>query len=226
MVDVYTDRDPMFTLPRRKEKASRSGRPRMLTHSGRSLRALGIGSIMANSPQAKAAGTQFSDRAGSSVNPLRLAKVCTLEAADLFLEKEYWPDWTNVCAPGERFPRPPSPLDRSTGSGRDLCHAEQRVIGTLTFSFSGQRYQIQREHVQAGMRHQRLRVECGGWEVEGSYQARYLSIEECGDGVYAPSPAASRRAPWRDQNAGGKSAWIRASLTVPRLRRGMRSATR
>src|ERR1019366_4308478 len=54
MVDVYTDRDSMFTVPPRdgesKDKQRAADR---LTQLGRALRELGIGSILAYSPQAK-----------------------------------------------------------------------------------------------------------------------------------------------------------------------------
>jgi hypothetical protein len=54
MVDVYTDRDSMFTVPPRPwenvEEQRETGR---LTQLGRALRDLGIGSILAYSPQAK-----------------------------------------------------------------------------------------------------------------------------------------------------------------------------
>jgi transposase len=55
MVDVYTDRDSMFTVPplagENKDKQREADR---LTQLGRALRELGIGSILAYSPQAKA----------------------------------------------------------------------------------------------------------------------------------------------------------------------------
>jgi hypothetical protein len=54
MVEVYTDRDSMFTLPRRKGESEQERQAAdRLTQLGRSLRELGIGSILANSPQAK-----------------------------------------------------------------------------------------------------------------------------------------------------------------------------
>ena len=98
-----------------------------------------------------------------------------------------------------------------------MCHAEDRVIGNdYTFSFSGQRYQIQREQVQAGMRHQRLRVELRlDGALQARYQGRYLSIQECGVGVPAPSPAVSRKPPRKDYNAGGKSSWMQGFFDRP-----------
>ena len=102
MVDVYTDRDSMFTLPRRKGESEQERQAAdRLTQLGRSLRELGIGSILANSPQAKGrVERSFQTAQDRLVKQLRLAKICTLEAANAFLENEYWPEWN------ERFARP------------------------------------------------------------------------------------------------------------------------
>src|SRR5271170_6285213 len=107
MVDVYTDRDSMFTLPRRKGESQQERQAAdRLTQLGRSLRELGIGSILANSPQAKGrVERSFQTAQDRLVKQLRLAKVCTLEAANLFLEKEYWPEWNDGFArPVKDFP--------------------------------------------------------------------------------------------------------------------------
>ena len=56
MVDVYTDRDSMFTVPPRPGRVQQQRtRADRLTQIGRGLRELGIGSIPAYSPQAKGA---------------------------------------------------------------------------------------------------------------------------------------------------------------------------
>jgi hypothetical protein len=55
MVDVYTDRDSMFAVPPRPGESKDGQRQAdRLTQLGRALRELGIGSILAYSPQAKA----------------------------------------------------------------------------------------------------------------------------------------------------------------------------
>ena len=76
------------------------------------------------------------------------------------------------------FPNQHRPLTPSLDLAAILCHVEQRVIGNdYTFSFAGRRYQIAREDAQAGMRHQRLRVELGlNGELRARYQGRYLQI--------------------------------------------------
>jgi hypothetical protein len=58
---------------------------------------LGIGSILANSPQAKGRiERSFLTAQDRLVKQLRLAKVGTLEAANAFLENEYWPEWMSA----------------------------------------------------------------------------------------------------------------------------------
>jgi transposase len=220
MVDVYTDRDSMFTLPRRKGESQQERQAAdRLTQLGRSLRELGIGSILANSPQAKGrVERSFLTAQDRLVKQLRLAKICSLEAANLFLETEYWPEWNEAFArPVKDFPDLHRPLTDALDLAAILCHAEDRVIGNdYTFSFSGQRYQIQREQVQAGMRHQRLRVELRlDGALKARYQGCYLSIQKCGADVPAPSPAASRKPPRKDHNAGGKSSWMQGFFDRP-----------
>src|SRR6202521_5046946 len=95
MVDVYTDRDSMFTVPPREgESKDKQREADRLTQLGRALRELGIGSILAYSPQAKGRiERSFLTAQDCLVKHLRLAKVATLEASNAFLEKEYWPEW-------------------------------------------------------------------------------------------------------------------------------------
>jgi hypothetical protein len=97
-----------------------------------------------------------------------------------------------------------------------LCHAEDRVIqNDYTFSFAGQRYQILNEHVQAGMRQQRLRVDLRlDGELKARFQGRYLSIAKCGARV-ATQSLATRKPPRKDHNAGGKSAWMQGFFDRP-----------
>jgi transposase len=219
MVDVYTDRDSMFTVPRRKGESEQERQAAdRLTQLGRSLRELGIGSILANSPQAKGrVERSFLTAQDRLVKQLRLAKVCTLEAANAFLEKEYWPEWNECFArPVKDFPNQHRPLSETQDLAAILCHAEDRVIANdYTFAFAGRRYQIQREQVQAGMRRQRLRVELRlDGELKARYQQRYLTIEECGARTAAPVPAA-RQPPHKDHNAGGKSNWMQGFFDRP-----------
>ena len=219
MVDVYTDRDSMFTVPRRKGESDQERQAAdRLTQLGRSLRELGIGSILANSPQAKGrVERSFLTAQDRLVKQLRLARVCTLEAANAFLEKEYWPEWNECFArPVKDFPNQHRPLSQTQDLAAILCHVEDRVIANdYTFSFAGQRYQIQREQVQAGMRRQRLRVELRlDGDLRARYQERYLTIQECGARIATPAPAV-RQPPRKDHNAGGRSNWMQGFFDRP-----------
>jgi transposase len=219
MVDVYTDRDSMFTVPRRKGESEQERQAAdRLTQLGRSLRELGIGSILANSPQAKGrVERSFLTAQDRLVKQLRLARVCTLEAANAFLEKEYWPEWNECFArPVKDFPNQHRPLSPTQDLAAILCHVEDRVIANdYTFSFAGHRYQIPREQVQVGMRRQRLRVELRlDGDLRARYQERYLTIQECGARIATPAPAV-RQLPRKDHNAGGRSNWMQGFFDRP-----------
>jgi hypothetical protein len=97
-----------------------------------------------------------------------------------------------------------------------LCHVEERVIGNdYSFSFAGRRYQIVRAEAQAGMRHQRLRVELRlDGELKARYQGRYVGIGECGMRAVAMAHAVSR-AVRKDHNAGSRSSWMQGFFDRP-----------
>src|ERR1039457_3726986 len=219
MVDVYTDRDSMFTVPPRdgesKDKQREADR---LTQLGRALRELGIGSILAYSPQAKGRiERSFLTAQDRLVKHLRLAKVATLEGANAFLEKEYWPEWNaHFARPIADFPNQHRALTPQLDLAAILCHVEERVIGNdHTFSFAGRRYQIERAAVQAGMRRQRLRVELRlDGELKARYQGRYVEIGECGMPVIAGQPKVSKPVR-KDHNAGGRSSWMQGFFDRP-----------
>jgi transposase len=219
MVDVYTDRASLFTAaPRSGESAEARVAADRLTQIGRSLRELGIGWIAAHSPQAKGRiERSFLTAQDRLVKQLRLAKISTLEAANAFLEDEYWPEWN------ERFARPMRdfvdqhrPLTKQLELAAILCHAEPRVIGNDdTFSFASQRYQIARAEVQVGMRRQSLRVELRlSGELCARYQGHYLTISECGAQPIV-AETKSKQPVRKDHNAGGKSSWMDGFFSRP-----------
>jgi hypothetical protein len=108
-------------------------------------RELGIGSILAYSPQAKGRiERSFLTAQDRLVKHLRLAKVSTLEGANAFLEKEYWPEWnTHFARPVADFPNQHRQLTPQLDLAAILSHVEERVIGNdYTISFAGRRYQI------------------------------------------------------------------------------------
>jgi transposase len=219
MMDVYTDRDSMFAVsPRAGENKDQQRQADRLTQMGRALRELGIGSILAYSPQAKGRiERSFLTAQDRLVKHLRLAKVSTLEAANVFLEQEYWPEWNAQFArPVQDFPNQHRPLTPQLDLPAILSHVEERVIANdYTFSFAGRHYQIVCEDVQAGMRRQRLRVELRlDGELQARYQGRYLRIGQCGARVLEPEPVA-RKPPRKDHNAGGKSTWMQGFFDRP-----------
>jgi transposase len=219
MVDVYTDRDSMFAVaPRAAESEAERTAADRLTQMGRGLRELGIGWIAAYSPQAKGRiERSFLTAQDRLVKDLRLAKISTMQAANAFLEKEYWPEWNaRFARPVADFPNQHRALTPALELAAILCHVESRVIGNdYTFSFAGRRYQIARQDAQAGMRHQKLRVELRlNGELHARYQQRYLHIAECAARVAAPAPALSK-AVRKDHNAGGKSTWMQGFFDRP-----------
>lgn len=213
MADVYTDRDSMFAVPRKAHESEQDRkRTDRLTQIGRALRELGIGWIAAFSPQAKGrVERSFQTDQDRMIKQLRLAKVTTMSQANEFLEKEYWPEWN------ERFAKPVSgiadvhrPLTPHTDLAASLSHVEHPMIyNDYTFSFAGQKYQIVRAGVVAGMKRQRIRVEV---RLDGSIHARfegsYVSIKECVAGAEI-LPAVHKTSARKDHNAGGKSRWMR-----------------
>lgn len=219
MVEVYTDRDSMFAVaPQPGENKEQQREADRLTQLGRALRELGIGSVLAFSPQAKGRVERsfFTDQ-DRLVKLLRLAKISTREAANTFLEKEYWPEWNvRFARPVQDFPNHHRSLTAPLELAAILCHVEQRVIGNdYTFSLAGRRYQIARQDVQTGMRHQRLRVELRlSGELKARYQGRYVNIAECVARLTSSSPAV-RKPVRKDHNAGGKSDWMQGFFDRP-----------
>jgi transposase len=218
MVDVYTDRHSMFAVAPRVESEQERIAADRLTQIGRGLRELGIGWIAAYSPQAKGRiERSFLTAQDRLVKQLRLAKISSLEAANAFLENEYWPEWNaRFARPVGDFANQHRALTPYLDLAAILCHVEQRVIGNdYTFSFAGCRYQIARAEAQAGMRHQRLRVELRlDGELKACYQGRYLSVAECGVRPIVAEPVV-RKAVRKDHNAGGKSAWMQGFFDRP-----------
>jgi transposase len=219
MVDVYTDRDSMFTVPPRPGESKEQQREAdRLTQLGRALRELGIGSILALSPQAKGrVERSFLTAQDRLVKQLRLAKISTLEAANAFLEQEYWPEWNaRFARPVQDYPNQHRALTPQLDLAAILCHVQQCMIyNDYTFSFAGHRHQIARTETQAGMRRQRLRAELRlDGELKARYQGRYLSISECDAQATAVEPAL-RKPVRKDHNAGGKSSWMRGFFDRP-----------
>ena len=185
MVDVYTDRDSMFTVPPRPGESKEQQREAdRLTQLGRAYGSWESARSWPTRRKPKgASNAAFCTAQDRLVKHLRLAKVTTMEGANAFLESEYWPEWNaHFARPVADFPNQHRALTPQLDLAAILCHVEERVIGNdYTFSFAGRRYQIERAAVQAGMRRQRLRVELRlDGELKARYQGRYVEIGECG----------------------------------------------
>lgn len=221
MVEVYTDRDSMFAVPMRKgeSEAQRRAADR-LTQIGRALRELGIGASLAYSPQAKGrVERSFQTDQDRLVKQLRLAKIKTREAANAFLEKEYWPEWNAKYARSlEGIPDLHRPLTLAIDLAASLSHVETRILSSaLTFPFSGQLYRIEREDAQAGMRGESVRVEL---RLDGTlhvrYRDRYVRVRACDPAAEATAEPKLQTKPGRkNHNAGGKSQWMQGFWNRP-----------
>jgi len=212
-VDYYTDRDSMFTVaPRPGESEEQRRAADRLTQIGRALRELAVGWIAAYSPQAKGrVERSFRTDQDRLIKELRLAKVKTMQAANEFLEKEYWPEWNAKFArPARSEENLHRPVAEGFELGSALSHVEHRVItNDYTFPYYNKQYQIVREDVQPGMKRQSLRVEL--WlngELKARYQGRYLGIRECGVQSLEAPKKTPRKEVRKDRNAGGKSQWM------------------
>lgn len=220
MVDVYTDRDSLFVAPLRKgESASQRRAQDRLTQLGRALRELGIGWIAAYSPEAKGRiERSFLTAQDRLVKDLRLAQVRTLEGANAFLEKEYWPEFNaHFARPITEVANQHRAVTPQLDLAAILCHAEERVIANdYTFSFASRQFQIAREQVQPGMRRQRLRVEVRlDGEVYARYQGKYVSIARCGEWREPIEEPKQPKPPRHDHNAGGNSSWMEGFFNRP-----------
>lgn len=141
---------------------------------------------------------------------LRLEKVTTLQKANEFLEKEYWPEWnTRFARPAAGYPN----LHRPVGEGLDLegilSHVEPRVIrNDYTFPWGARLYRIARGDIKPGMRRESLRVEL---HLDGTLRARHqgrsVEISECSAKPEEPPPP-SRGGGRKDHNRDGKSRWM------------------
>jgi hypothetical protein len=95
------------------------------------------------------------------VKGLRIARACTLEQANTYLETEYLPEWE------EKFTVLPACADdahRPLAAEHDLdailSHVEEPVVtNDYTIGFRGKILQIEREDIRARMRKASVRVE-------------------------------------------------------------------
>lgn len=188
----YTDKASLFETnrPQQREEELEGRLPQ--TQIGRALEELGIEWIAAHSPQAKGRIERcFGTLQDRLVKGLRMAGVRRREAANQYLEEEFWPLWER------RFtvaPANPTDLHRPLGREQDLAailsHVESRVVmNDYTIRFQGQSYQVQRAAIRPGLRGARVRVER---RLDGTvavrFRERYVGVERC-PALQKPPPA-------------------------------------
>ena len=153
-LEFYTDKAAMFEVTP-KQAVDKNAHDMPATQITRALAELGIGRISAHSPQAKGRIERFFATAQDRlVKGLRLAGACSLEAANKHLEEEFLPEFNT------KFAHPPvnatdahRPLESLHNLAASLSHVETRIItNDYTIQFRGERYQIGRASIAAGMK--------------------------------------------------------------------------
>jgi hypothetical protein len=197
-LSFYTDKASLFqTTPKRSRDRLPSGCEAAElppTQIGRALRELGIGWMAAHSPQAKGrVERSFETAQDRLVKGLRVAGVCQLEPANLYLEEHFLPWWKQHLTV---LPANPSDAHRPLGREHDLAAVlsqvqSRQVQHDYTFRFEGQWYQIARPEVRPGLRGAQVRVEA---RLDGSlavrFRERYLAVSPC-----QPPPKVARTRP-------------------------------
>jgi hypothetical protein len=158
---LYVDRDSIYETTRDStvDEALRDASP--LTQFGRAMEALGVGLVLAHSPQAKGRVERrhgvFQDRL---VKALRLKKIKTLDVANGYLNDEFLDDLN------ERFhveARSPTDVHRSLPRGLKLdhvlCYQEERLVqNDWTVSWCNRILQVGERHQRLGLAKKKIFV--------------------------------------------------------------------
>jgi transposase len=192
----YTDKAGMFQVAvKSKRQEQREGLDRQEmppTQIARALRELGIVWIPAHSPQAKGrVERQFQTAQDRLVKGMRVAGVCTIEAANAYLEEEFLPWWNKTLtvkpAAAEDAHRP---LGKEHDLAAMLSHVEQRqVTNDYTIRWDAKFYQIDRRDIRTGMRKATVRVE---QRLDGMiavrFQDQYVRVRRCAQPIRELQP--------------------------------------
>jgi len=158
---LYVDRDSIYETTRDStvDEALRDASP--LTQFGRAMETLGVGLVLAHSPQAKGRVERrhgvFQDRL---VKALRLKRIKTLDVANRYLNDEFLDDLN------ERFhveARSPTDLHRSVQRGLKLehvlCYQEKRLVqNDWTVSWCSRILQLGERHQRLGLAKKKILV--------------------------------------------------------------------
>jgi hypothetical protein len=214
----YTDKAGMFQVAvKTKRQEQREGLDRRQmppTQIARALRELGIVWIPAHSPQAKGrVERQFLTAQDRLVKGMRVAGVCTMEAANAYLEQEFLPWWNKTLtvepAGAEDAHRP---LGKEHALAAILSHVEQRqVTNDYTIRWDAKFYQIDRRDVRPGMRKATVRVE---QRLDGTLAVRfhdqYVRVRRCAPPMddLQPPKAAAAKPPKKASDPKRKPDWM------------------
>ncbi|MCH8268781.1 MAG: ISNCY family transposase [Acidobacteria bacterium] len=186
----YTDKASLFRTPRPPEPEEQLEGQRPRTQIGRALQELDIEWIPAHSPQAKGRIERFFGTAQDRlVKGLRKEGIDTLAGAQRYLERVFLPLWNRRFTVAAANPTEAHrPLGPEHNLAAILSQVESRVVAPdYTVQWHGQRYQIAREAVRAGLRGARVRVEK---RLDGTVAVRfrehYLPVRKCGTTARQP----------------------------------------
>ena len=179
---LYVDRDSIYEITRDStvDEALRDVGP--LTQFGRAMETLGVGLVLAHSPQAKGRVERrhgvFQDRL---VKAMRLKKIKTLEVANQYLDDEFIDDMN------ERFhveARSPTDVHRSVPRGMKLehvlCYQEERQVqNDWTVSWCNRILQLGQRHQRLGLAKKKILVsELLNGELRLTYRGETLEWRE------------------------------------------------
>jgi hypothetical protein len=185
------------------------------TQIARALGELGIVWIPAHSPQAKGrVERQFQTDQDRLVKGMRVAGVCTIEAANAYLKEEFLPWWNKTLtvqpATAEDAHRP---LGKEHDLAASLSYVEQRqVTNDYTIRWDAKFYQIDRRDVRPGMRKAWVRVE---QRLDGTiavlFQNRYMRVRRCAPTLSELPPKTKQTTPVRStaKKPKRKSDWMK-----------------
>jgi len=180
---LYTDKAGLFVVNRLPRVDEQLQGQTARTQIGRALGELEIEWIAAHSPQAKGRIERlFETLQDRLIKEMRLAGVCTIDAANEFLQRVFLPFWEQRFTVVARWPH-----DAHRRLGREhrleqiLSVRQARSVGQdHTVSWEGQRWGLQRQQVCAGLRGARVEIER---RLDGTcwlrFRGRYLPLVHC-----------------------------------------------
>ena len=209
MVSCYTDKASLFvtTEKRRRDHPGQELDARQMppTQIGRALGELQIALIEAHSPQAKGRVERaFGTDQDRLVKGLRKAEVCTLKAANQYLEKVYEPWWEAHCTViAAQTADAHRPLGKDHDLASILSRVETRQVHRdYTVHFRNRLYRIQREDIVPGLRGAHIRIQQrGAGSLAMSFQGKPLRFQECSRAAKAGPTQPVQKPPRKNKSA-------------------------